>query len=780
MYTYLATKQLYARTQEIATHTNEKMCSVLTPMKDVFRNHTQLIELCYNALMLPTVFQLPLLGVLLTNAVTAEVYVPCEYQQRVCECPPSHQTCYFYLRVESIRTFTSYQLVQDKERRLVRGRGASPVAYHFNGLGTLVPDSDLRNGCVTYSEGFSQLNCTEPITLDSRNGSYESVVVLNGITPGPTLIVSAGQTIMVEVLNDLGVEVTSIHWHGLTQNGTPWMDGVPGVSQCPITPGSTYVYTFSASSAGTFWYHSHTGDQRTKGAYGALIIRENPDYMSEAMARIGDFIGAQNVTLIDSPSEHTALLLEWSFDGGRGKSGLINGRGVSTETPPNSTRLMVFHIELGNEGKRYYRFRLLGAQSESLFRFSISEHKLTVIGTDGYFVEPIKNVDYVFIHTGERYDFLLEPTTPAVAKKTQNFLVLAEDVPNNEASIVAKSSFSAMGVLRYGKGHPSSAEYEHLLKAAPRNCTAQNRCVALNCPFKSYYSGKHTDCIPVTQLRLLFPTPAGEIPTDPASDVIFFDFAPNGENNSPSINGRNFVFPSGSLLTQPEQPLEKCALGRTNCLASQECVCTHVHELNNTDQTVQLVLSALDNRHDGGEHSVHLHGHSFHVVSIAYGQYDAEGNLKGPTTDITCDSRDARCTAPMWTSAPPPAAISAWTVRKDTIVVPAGGYAIIRFRSSNPGWWLMHCHMDPDFAGGMAVAFNELGFNHPRPPPPLDQLKCGSYKPSPVNLLQDLYLGAGADQWALKGKSREPQNSRPTCKLQRIGFYYLVSCLVPI
>ena len=718
-------------------------------------------------------------SLLTPTAVTTNVYTPCEYQKRVCECPPSSSVCYFHLRIESTRTFSSYQLAPDKEGRLVRARGVSPVAYHFSDLGTLVPDVGAKGGgCTTHAEGFSQLNCTEPITLDCRNGSSDSVLTLNGITPGPTLISSAGQTIAVDVVNDLSVEISSIHWHGLLQNGTPWMDGVPGVSQCPILPGGSYYYIFNASLAGTFWYHSHTGNQRTKGVYGAFIIRERPNFMTEATARLGGLLGAQNVTVIDTPAEHTAVLLEWPFNGGQTKSGLINGRGFAPGTPPNSARLTVFHVEPGNEVNRYYRFRLVGAQSESLYRFSILEHKLIIIGTDGYFVEPLRSVDYVFVHTGERYDFLLEPVTPEVANKTRSFLVLAEDMLNNEASISAKSSFSAVGVLRYGQGNPLLA----VLNAPSRKCTLQNMCLALNCPFKNYYSGKYINCIPVTQLRLLFPTHPEEIPADPVADQLFFDFALNGENNSPSVNGRNFVFPSGSLQTQLGQPLEnKCTLGRTNCSAPQECVCSHVHELNNTNQTVQMVLSALDNRRDGGEHSVHFHGHSFHVIAIVYGEYDTDGNLMGPTRDIACDPADERCTVPGWKSAPiepPTAAVSPWTVRKDTVVVPAGGYVIIRFRSTNPGWWLMHCHMDPDFVGGMAVLFNELRFAHPRPPLPLELLKCGSYRPFPIaaSSLRSSY--PGVEERLVQDKLREL--SQLTCKMQQLHNYYVVFCVVPI
>ena len=31
-------------------------------------------------------------------------------------------------------------------------------------------------------------------------------------------------------------------------------------------------------------------------------------------------------------------------------------------------------------------------------------------------------------------------------------------------------------------------------------------------------------------------------------------------------------------------------------------------------------------------------------------------------------------------------------VQKDTIAVPDGGFAILRFKADNPGFWFTHCH----------------------------------------------------------------------------------------
>lgn len=57
------------------------------------------------------------------------------------------------------------------------------------------------------------------------------------------------------------------------QQGTPWSDGVPGLSQSPIHPGDTFVYKFKATPAGNHWYHSHEKMSLVDGLYGAIYIR---------------------------------------------------------------------------------------------------------------------------------------------------------------------------------------------------------------------------------------------------------------------------------------------------------------------------------------------------------------------------------------------------------------------------------------------------------------------------------------------------------------------------
>jgi len=63
------------------------------------------------------------------------------------------------------------------------------------------------------------------------------MLVANGQFPGPMIEANWGDWIEVAVTNDLVIEGTSIHWHGFLQTGTPYMDGTPAISQCPIAPG---------------------------------------------------------------------------------------------------------------------------------------------------------------------------------------------------------------------------------------------------------------------------------------------------------------------------------------------------------------------------------------------------------------------------------------------------------------------------------------------------------------------------------------------------------------
>jgi len=122
-------------------------------------------------------------------------------------------------------------------------------------------------------------------------------------------------------------------------------------------------------------------------------------------------------------------------------------------------------------------------------------------------------------------------------------------------------------------------------------------------------------------------------------------------------------------------------------------------------------------------HPVHLHGRGFYVVKIGYPEYNESGYYLSPNPDITCivDATNETCErfitvtgehaqTVKWTNDTPPEDLhfrNKCLVPKDTVIVPFGGYTVIRFLADNPGWWLIHCHIEIHQLEGMAAVVKE-------------------------------------------------------------------------
>uniref|UniRef100_A0A1X7THT8 Plastocyanin-like domain-containing protein n=1 Tax=Amphimedon queenslandica TaxID=400682 RepID=A0A1X7THT8_AMPQE len=358
----------------------------------------------------------------------AEV-VPCNHKTPVCECTdPRDEVCEFTFDIEMLQTFTRY-VVDDATGD---SRGTAGSVWYINNDGEWERANSKDTLC---GSSINSTNCTQPFGVDGY--TFRSFIAVNGRIPGPTLIVTKDWLVKVNVINRLASESVSIHWHGMHQRNSNWMDGVEHVTQCGIPPGASFTYIFNATQYGTHWYHSHSGAQRTDGLFGALIVKESQSDRAKVRNEIGDFI--------DIPSQHTLTLLDWqvsnsidlftrihsgiryynienaaklssnpesrrtySSDGAEVGpvpywSGIINGKGRHRSVPYVNSELSVFEVSPGS----VYRFRLIGAQSLYAYRFSIDRHKLTVIATDGQYIRPME-VDFIIIHSGERYDFLLQ------------------------------------------------------------------------------------------------------------------------------------------------------------------------------------------------------------------------------------------------------------------------------------------------------------------------------------------------------------------------------------
>ena len=671
--------------------------------------------------------------------------VPCNYRDRVCECLAGETVCRFSLTVEHSNTFTRYTPTEPK------GKQGAGRLYFINATGDLeVLPTDAEGAPIC---GPLDNTCTRPTTADSL--TYRSIITVNGQVPGPTLIVYDNQTIIVDVRNNLGDLATSIHWHGLFQINTPWMDGVGGLSHCPIAPGNNFRYIFKAFPTGSNWYHSHTGAQRVDGMFGALIIREKSTADYPLQFR-------------DTPEVHTIMLMDWYRDESidlfskfgsaagffpgtdfgavpsdpsllyqksRGQdnaniglfpfsSGLINGLGRHPDIPLQRSLLKSFIVSQGET----YRFRLIGAQNLFAYKFSIDGHRLNVVATDGTFVQP-RVTDFIIVHTAERYDFLLT----ANATGQNSFWVRAEtlEIDKMDLSSAPYPSLnnSAVAILHYsGTLPPQPTEYQSI-QAIPKNCDASNHCIALNCPFRSFHNSYYTDCIHITDLRLAFPATDKNLPSQTPSNgqQYFFNF-----DDDSAINGRAHVFPPFPLQTQTENSYNIVDACDPNDRCLDECVCSHIIELP-YNKTIRFIFSAIG---DDSQffHPIHLHGHKFFVVASGYGEYNATtGFLSDSSREILCNNvaanesiNDEFCTYNFrWRTNPPNVTVDRYTVRKDTVIVPSGGYVVIQFVSDNPGYWLLHCHVQPHLLMGMAAIVNVAPDR--QNPPPDGLTTCGNF-----------------------------------------------------
>jgi FtsP/CotA-like multicopper oxidase with cupredoxin domain len=94
--------------------------------------------------------------------------------------------------------------------------------------------------------------------------------------PGPTMIVTEGQTVTVTLSNALPTSAgnTSILFPGFQLSAFAPGNGVIGLTTQEAAPGGTVTYTFVASSPGTHSYYSGTQSdlQIEMGLYGAIIV----------------------------------------------------------------------------------------------------------------------------------------------------------------------------------------------------------------------------------------------------------------------------------------------------------------------------------------------------------------------------------------------------------------------------------------------------------------------------------------------------------------------------
>ncbi|MGK2850331.1 MAG: multicopper oxidase family protein [Candidatus Limnocylindrales bacterium] len=221
-------------------------------------------------------------------------------------------------------------------------------------------------------------------------GVTTQAITFNGTVPGPTIRVTEGDTVEIEVTNKLDVS-TSIHWHGLHVPND--QDGVAGITQDPILPGETYSYRFIAPHAGTFMYHSHGEESRAqmdRGLYAPFII--DPQGADPIAADREVILALGNWMIGDGMAEMDAMSMEYDYF-------TINGKSFPATESIDVTQGELVRLRFINPSQTIHPMHLHGTD-------------MAVIAKDGEPLPEPQRLNTLDIAQGETYDVVFRADNP--------------------------------------------------------------------------------------------------------------------------------------------------------------------------------------------------------------------------------------------------------------------------------------------------------------------------------------------------------------------------------
>ncbi|KAH8708530.1 laccase-1 precursor [Phaeosphaeriaceae sp. PMI808] len=403
-----------------------------------------------------------------------------------------------------------------------------------------------------------------------RNG-----LTINGQYPGPLVEANWGDWILFKVTNDLTDEGTSLHAHGLFQTETPWYDGVPAVSQCPITPnGGTFEMLFRADNYGTSWYHSHYSAQYSGGAHGAMIIYgpKHQEYdIDIGPVVLEDWYHADYYSLVKQTMNGRAPASD---------NNLINGRMnypcANTTLPctPNAG-VSKFKFESGKK----HLLRLINAGAEGIQKFSIDGHQLKVIAVDFVPVEPY-TTNVVTLAIGQRTDVVVE----AIGKPGDSFWMRSQLGQGFRCTLNSGVSPNALAAVYYNGANTD------LVPQSTSNVTPEQLAICKN--------DELTAAIPICKI------PIGKPDVTKRIDI---DFRSNGTNFIWFLNNQTYRGDyNAPVLVDVKE-------GKTSFQAD-----ANVYQFPGAKNVrIHLVNYGIS-----GGHPMHLHGHDFHILAEGFGEWD--------------------------------------------------------------------------------------------------------------------------------------------------------------
>jgi len=250
----------------------------------------------------------------------------------------------------------------------------------------------------TVSGSFKARLSAELATERFAEGLDTPILGYNGMSPGPLIEVSEGDSVEIEFANNIPGEESTIHWHGMPvpadQDGNP-MDAVGSGST------RTYAFDLPKGSAAPYWYHPHphgkTAEQVYRGLAGVFVVKSKadpvPSEYGDTVLMFTDLRLAADGTM---PADTMA--------------DLMNGR-VGDHVLVNGQKNPSLALKLGE--KR--RLRLCNATNARYLRLTFENASMAIIGTDGGLLEKSVPVEEILLAPAERVELVVTFENPGAA-----------------------------------------------------------------------------------------------------------------------------------------------------------------------------------------------------------------------------------------------------------------------------------------------------------------------------------------------------------------------------
>nr|AGO59042.1 PtaE [Pestalotiopsis fici] len=457
---------------------------------------------------------------------------------------------------------------------------------------------------------------------------------------------------------------TAVHWHGIRQKETNWLDGVPGVTQCPITPGDSQVYEFRVTQYGTSWYHSHYSLQLME----LMLMQSQGPIVIHGPSSANWDVDLGPWLLSDWYHDDAFALDHVGITTNRAaipKSSLINGKGYYECDPTNDakcTGTRDYYEVVLKQGTKY-KFGIINTSTILTYTFWIDGHNFTIIAIDFVPIEPL-TVDTLNVGIGQRYEIIIE-TNPDFDDDS-SFWMHAQYCFINQTDIVDDK----VGIVRYESAGSSDPPY----------INKSDYHLNFGCA-----DPKPESLVPI--LKQQVGAQANPLAAEDYFRVGLGNFTwPDATNSTGSV----FLWFLQKLplyVNWSEPSVKKLTIDETADFPPNSRPIELDYE---TGQWVYFVIEsdwdpagAVDQygqeiRVEPSVHPFHLHGHDFLILAQGLGKFtsDIQPNLDNPP-------------------------------RRDTVDVEPLGYVWIAFQIDNPGAWLFHCHIAFHSSDGIAIQFLE-------------------------------------------------------------------------